>query len=160
MTTEVVVAAVLVVVGIVGIVVPVLPGLVLVAAGVAYWAVPRGDALGWTVLGVALAVIVVGTVVKYLVPGRRLRGAGVPGRSVALGAVLGVVGFFVVPVVGLLLGFVLGIYLAELARLRDNARAWPSTRGRWRRWAGASSSSWSPGCWRPECGSWASRWPD
>ena len=129
MTTEVVVAAVLVVVGIVGIVVPVLPGLVLVAAGVAVWAVPRGDALGWTVLGIAVAVIVVGSVVKYLVPGRKLRDAGVPGRSVALGAVLGIVGFFVVPVIGLFLGFVLGIYLAELARLRDNALAWLSTRG-------------------------------
>lgn len=128
-TPETVVAAVLIVVGIVGIVVPVLPGLVLVAAGVAVWAVPRADALGWTVLGVALAVLVVGSVVKYLVPGRRLRDAGVPGRSVALGAVLGIVGFFVVPVVGLFLGFVLGVYLAELARLRDRALAWPSTRG-------------------------------
>jgi NADH-quinone oxidoreductase subunit E len=34
--------------------------------------------------------------------------------------VLGIVGFFVVPVVGLLLGFVLGVYLAELARLGRN----------------------------------------
>ncbi|OJY52284.1 DUF456 domain-containing protein [Pseudonocardia sp. 73-21] len=129
MTTEILVAAVLIVVGIVGIVVPVLPGLVLVAAGVAFWAVPRNDALGWSVLGIALAVIVVGSVVKYLVPGRKLRDAGVPGRSIALGAVLGIVGFFVVPVIGLFLGFVLGIYLAELARLKDNALAWPSTRG-------------------------------
>ncbi len=129
MTTEILVAAVLIVVGIVGIVVPVLPGLVLVAAGVGVWAVPRGDALGWTVLGIALAVIVVGSVVKYLVPGRRLRDAGVPGRSVALGAVLGIVGFFVVPVIGLFLGFVLGTYLAELARLKDNALAGRSTRG-------------------------------
>jgi hypothetical protein len=29
--------------------------------------------------------------------------------------------------VGLFLGFVLGIYLAELARLREPAAAWPST---------------------------------
>jgi uncharacterized protein len=128
-TPEILIAAVLIVVGLVGIVVPVLPGLVLVAAGVAVWAIPRGDVLGWSVLGTALAVIVVGSVVKYLVPGRKLRDAGVPGRSVALGAVLGVVGFFVVPVVGLLLGFVLGVYLAELARLRTSALAWLSTRG-------------------------------
>ncbi len=44
-----------------------------------------------------------------------------------LGGLLGIVGFFVVPVIGLPLGFVLGIYLSELQRLgRD--RAWPATR--------------------------------
>jgi len=36
------------------------------------------------------------------------------------------VGFFVIPVVGLLVGFVAGIYLAELLRV-GRARAWPST---------------------------------
>ena len=41
---------------------------------------------------------------------------------------LGIVGFFVIPVVGLFLGFVLGIYLAELSRLKESALAWPSTR--------------------------------
>lgn len=128
MSVEILIAAVLIVVGIVGVVVPVLPGLVLVLAGIAVWAVPRGDALGWTVLGIAAAVVVLGSIAKYLLPGRRLRDSGVPGRTLAAGAVLGVVGFFVVPVVGLLLGFVLGVYLAELARLRDNALAWPSTR--------------------------------
>ncbi len=129
MTTEILVAAVLIVVGIVGVVVPVLPGLVLVVAGIAFWAVPRGDALGWAVLGIAVAVVVAGSVVKYLVPGRKLRDAGVPGRSIALGAVLGVVGFFVIPVVGLFIGFVLGIYVAELARLKERPPAWSSTRG-------------------------------
>jgi hypothetical protein len=31
-------------------------------------------------------------------------------------------------VLGLFLGFVLGVYLAELLRLREHALAWPSTR--------------------------------
>jgi uncharacterized protein YqgC (DUF456 family) len=128
MTTATVLAAVLVAVGIVGIVVPVLPGLILVLAGIAVWAVPRGDAVAWTVLGVAVAIVVIGSVAKYLLPGRRLRDSGVPGRTIAAGAVLGVVGFFVVPVVGLFLGFVLGVYLAELARLGRSGSAWPSTR--------------------------------
>jgi uncharacterized protein YqgC (DUF456 family) len=127
-TPETLVAALLIVVGIVGILLPVLPGLVLVLAGIAVWAVPRADAVGWTVLGIATAIVVLGSVAKYLLPGRRLRDSGVPGRTIAAGAVLGVVGFFVIPVVGLLLGFVLGVYLAELARLRDNQQAWPSTR--------------------------------
>lgn len=128
MAPETLIAALLVAVGIVGILLPVLPGLILVLAGIAVWAVPRGDAVAWTVLGVAVAIVVVGSVAKYLLPGRRLREAGVPGRTIALGGVLGVIGFFVIPVVGLLLGFVLGVYLAELARLGDRARAWPSTR--------------------------------
>lgn len=126
---ETLVAAVLVVVGIAGIVVPVLPGLTLIVAGIAVWAVPRGDALGWWVLGIAVAVVVLGSVAKYLLPGQRLRDSGVPGRTVAAGAVLGVVGFFVVPVVGLFLGFVLGVYAAERARLGGHEVAWPSTRG-------------------------------
>jgi uncharacterized protein len=125
---ETVIAALLIVVGIVGIVVPVLPGLILVLAGVAVWAIPRGDAVGWTVLGFATAIVVLGSVAKYLLPGRRLRDSGVPGRTIAAGAVLGVVGFFLIPVVGLFLGFVLGIYLAELVRLRGSEQAWLSTR--------------------------------
>ncbi len=120
-------AALLVVVGLVGVVVPVLPGLVLVVGGIGLWAVPRNDAVGWTVLGVAVAVVALGTVAKYALPGARMRAAGVPGRTLLAGGVLGVVGFFAVPVVGLVLGFVLGVYLAERARL-GRAGAWPSTR--------------------------------
>jgi ABC-type Fe3+ transport system permease subunit len=37
-----------------------------------------------------------------------------------------VVGFFVIPVVGLFVGFVAGVYLAELRRV-GSPRAWPST---------------------------------
>jgi uncharacterized protein YqgC (DUF456 family) len=123
-----VLAAVLIAVGIVGIALPVLPGLVLVVAGVAVWAVPRGDAVAWTVLGIVVAIVVIGSVVKYVVPGRALRDSGVPGRTIAAGAVLGVIGFFVIPVLGLFIGFVLGVYLAELARLGGHEAAWPSTR--------------------------------
>jgi uncharacterized protein len=122
------IAALLVVVGIVGILLPVLPGLLLVLAGIAVWAVPRGDAVGWSVLVVAAGIVVVGSVAKYLLPGRRMRESGVPGRTLAAGGVLGVVGFFVVPVAGLFVGFVLGVYLAELARSDGREQAWRSTR--------------------------------
>jgi uncharacterized protein YqgC (DUF456 family) len=126
--SETLVAALLVVVGVVGVLVPVLPGLVLVLVGIAVWAVPRGDAVGWTVLGVAVGIAALGSLAKYLLPGAKMRTAGVPGRTLLAGGILGIVGFFVVPVVGLLLGFVLGVYLAELARLGNHAAAWPSTR--------------------------------
>ncbi len=115
---ETLVAGALIALGIVGVLVPVLPGLLLVLVGVAVWAVPRNDHIGWIVLGAAVLIVVLGSVAKYLVPGRRLRDAGVPTSTLALGGVLGVIGFFVIPVVGLFVGFVLGIYASELGRLR------------------------------------------
>jgi len=123
--TEVLLALV-VAVGLVGILVPLLPGSVLVVAAVLLWAVAQGGATAWLVAAVSSAVIVAGAVVKYVVPTRRLQGAGIPARTQWAGVGLGIVGFFVVPVVGMPLGFVLGIYLAELARV-GSGRAWPAT---------------------------------
>jgi uncharacterized protein YqgC (DUF456 family) len=79
------------------------------------------------VLGVVTAVLGAGTLVKYLWPARRMKAADVSGRTLAAGAVFGVIGFFVIPVAGLLIGFVLGVFLAELAQRRDRRRAWAST---------------------------------
>ena len=115
--------------GMVGIFVPAVPGLVLCWAGVAFWAfLGDGGAARWAVLAVATVLAVAGTVVKYVVPGRHLKRAGVSNWSLAAGSGLGVVGFFVVPVVGLAAGFVLGIWLAEQMRLRDGPAAWQSTK--------------------------------
>jgi uncharacterized protein len=127
-TTVNLIAGVAMAVGVLGVLMPVLPGLLLCWAAVLLWAL-LGDAGGmrWAILAVATVIAVGGTVVKYLWPGRRLKSTGVPTSSLIAGGLLGVVGFFVVPVVGLVLGFVLGLFLAERARLGPGA-AWPSTR--------------------------------
>jgi uncharacterized protein YqgC (DUF456 family) len=123
-----VVVALLMLVGLVGIVVPVLPGLLLVWIGAAVWATERHDATGWLLLAVATVLALGGSALKYLLPGRRMRAQGVPGRTMVAGGLLGLVGFFVVPVVGLFLGFVLGVYLTERWRLGQHGDAWASTR--------------------------------
>lgn len=117
MTVVDLLALLAVAVGLVGILVPVLPGSVLILGAVLAWAIAVGEPAGWVVLGIVTALLVVGTVVKYAVPGRRMRSAGVPTKTMLLGAVVGVVGFFVIPVVGLPLGFMLGIYAAEVQRV-------------------------------------------
>jgi uncharacterized protein len=104
-------------VGLVGILVPLLPGSVLVVGAVLVWALAVSRPVGWAVLGVVVALVGLGVVVKYAVPGRRLAARGVPGRSLLAGGAAGVVGFFVLPVVGLPLGFVGGVYLAERLRV-------------------------------------------
>jgi uncharacterized protein len=124
----VLIAAILIVAGILGVVIPVLPGLILCWLGVLIWALLT-DAGGakWLVLALSTGIALAGTLIKYLWPGRRLKDSGVPNWSLVAGGVLGVIGFFVVPVVGLVLGFVLGIWGAERARLGPG-QAWPSTR--------------------------------
>jgi uncharacterized protein YqgC (DUF456 family) len=119
--------ALAILVGLVGIVVPVLPGTLLILAAVLIWATEDGSGTAWTVCAIATTLLVVGAVVKYTIPGRRLKATGVPHRSIILGGLLGIVGFFVVPVVGLFLGFVCGVYLSEQQRLGKQL-AWPSTK--------------------------------
>jgi uncharacterized protein len=114
-------------VGLAGIVVPVLPGSILILAAVLVWALEAASPAAWVVFSLATLLLVLGGIVKYAVPGRRLRLDGVPNRTLVAGAALGAVGFFVIPVVGLVVGFVLGVYLAEVQRV-GRRLAWPTTR--------------------------------
>ena len=126
-TTGLVLVAVAIAVGLAGILFPLLPGTLLIWAAIAVWAYLEHTTTAWVVLGVATAVLAAGILIKYLWPARRMKAADVSGRTLAAGAVLGIVGFFVIPVAGLLVGFVLGVYLAELVQRRDQRRAWAST---------------------------------
>lgn len=127
MTATELFVGVAVVVGLVGILVPVLPGSLLILAAVLVWALEVATPAAWVVFSVVTLLLALGAVVKYAVPGRRLKSDGVPNRTLLAGGAAGVVGFFVVPVVGLLLGFVLGVYLSEVQRVGRDL-AWPSTR--------------------------------
>lgn len=115
-------------VGLVGIVVAALPGLILVWGAVLVWALVEKTPVAWIVLAIATALLIFGQIGKYSVPGRRLREAGVPKRSMVIGGLFSIVGFFVIPVVGFIIGFVLGVYLSERHRLRSHEQAWPATR--------------------------------
>ena len=113
-TGGLVLVAVAIAIGLVGILVPLLPGTLLVWAAIAVWSFVEGDPESWLVLGIATALLGAGVLVKYLWPARRMRAADIGWRTLAAGAVFGVIGFFVVPV-------------AELAHRRDRRRAWAST---------------------------------
>lgn len=110
-----------------GCIVPVLPGGLIALAAIAVWAFVEREPAGWVALALAVVLVGAGQVLKYVWPGRRLSAQGVPSTSVVIGGLLGIVGFFVVPVVGLPVGFVVGIFVSELARTRTAATAWPST---------------------------------
>jgi len=127
MTGLEVLVALAIAVGLVGVILPVLPGSLLVLGAVLVWAIDVGSTTGWIVFAVAALFIALGNIVKYVVPGRRLKENEIPNSTLVLGGVLGIVGFFVIPVIGLVVGFVLGVYLAELNRVGVDL-AWPATK--------------------------------
>jgi uncharacterized protein len=124
--TELLVGAAMLI-GTVGIVVPVLPGLFLVWAATLLWAIEVHSTAGWVVFAIATLLYAAGLVAQYLLPGRRMKRAGVDSRFVAVALVVAVIGFFVIPVVGAAIGFVATIFLLELAKHRSTEVAWRAT---------------------------------
>ena len=122
------VTGVLLFAGIVGIVVPVVPGLLLTVGATALWAVEHPDPRAWWVFWIAVGLYAVGVVTQYLIPGRRMRQHGIGTGTMLVAVVVAIIGFFVVPVVGAIAGFVLGIYGVEFARSKTSAAAWASTK--------------------------------
>ena len=113
-------------IGLIGILLPAVPGALLVLAAILVWASEVATSTSWLIFGVATVCIAVSQVVKFTVPGRRMVDAGVPRRSLVAGALAGIVGFFVIPVAGLVIGFVVAVYAAERHRLGTRSAAWSS----------------------------------
>ena len=122
-----VITGVLLVIGALGTIFPILPGSILVIIGLLIWAIVIGGPVGWTVFGIGLLLRGSGMAASALLTGKRLKQREIPNRSILTGAVVGIVGAFVIPVVGLLLGFVLGLYASEWYRLRDPKQAWDAS---------------------------------
>lgn len=122
MNTDVVVSVVtgiLVLIGLAGIVVPILPGSITIIVGLLVWAFFVGGPVGWVVFAVGTLLCLTGMLGTYVLTGRVLKREKVPNRSVVVGLVVGVVGMFLVPVVGLPLGFALGLFAAEYLRVGE-----------------------------------------
>ena len=110
-------------IGLLGIVFPVLPGGIIVGLAIGVWAFVVGG-WAWAFFAAAAIVIAAAEVIKYYVAGRTLKSAGVPNVTVVVGGIVGIIGFFVVPVVGLILGFILGAMVSELVRGWSFEQAW------------------------------------
>ncbi|MET1066151.1 MAG: DUF456 domain-containing protein [Arthrobacter sp.] len=106
-------------VGVAGTVIPVLPGSILIGLSLLAWAVWGGaGTTGWVVFAIGLVFVVAGMAAGAVLTGRKLKQHSIPGRSVMAGLVFGVIGMFIIPVVGLFVGFAVGLLLSELLRTR------------------------------------------
>ena len=114
-----IITGLLLIVGVVGIVVPVLPGSITILGGLLLWAIVVGGPTGWVVFAVGGLLLLAGMAATYVLTGRTLKRHRIPNRSVIIGLVAGIVGMFLLPGFGLLIGFVVGLFVAEYLRVRD-----------------------------------------
>ena len=116
-------------VGIIGTIIPLLPGLPVVWAAALVYGVLEGFGLvGWICFAVITAVAIGGMIAGFVVPQRQVQGGGAPFSTTVVGIIGAVIGFFVIPVVGIVIGAVVGVLLAEKVRTRDWSQAWASTK--------------------------------
>ena len=111
--------AVLIVIGCVGIVVPVLPGSITALIGLIIWAFVVRAPEGWVVLALGGTLLLAGISASLVLTGSKLKRRAIPNRTLLFGVVGAVIGMFVIPVVGLFIGFVVGLLLSETVRNKD-----------------------------------------
>ena len=117
-------------VGLIGIVLPVIPGtIVILVAAVIYALIDGFQAVGWPTLVVLglLTVVAVTADLWATSVGAKVGGASI--WSILAGLVGGLVGFLVLNLLGAILGAVLGVLLTEAIRVGDLGKAFKAGGG-------------------------------
>lgn len=128
-TLLVVLVAIVMVIGVAGTVLPILPGLWLIwAAALAYGLFAGFGIGGWATMALITGLAAAGTASAVYLPQRKAASIGVPWWGQVVALVCAVAGFFIVPVIGAPLGFVVGILLVTLIRERQFQDALEATR--------------------------------
>lgn len=121
------VACLLCLIGVAGIIVPVLPGSLSIVVGLLVWAIWGSAPLPWLWFGIGAAFAVAGMTASTLITGRNLSKRGIPNWPVVVSLLVAVVVGFIIPAFGLVIGFVGCLLLIELARVRNLRKAWSTS---------------------------------
>lgn len=113
-------------IGLVGTIVPILPGILLMWAGVVVY----GFLVGFDTLGIVITIAVtlisaLAFALGLIVPKRAADEAGAARSSQWAAAIGAVIGFFVIPIVGVVVGALVGIALSEY----NSKGSWELARG-------------------------------
>lgn len=123
-TVVLIITFVIMFVGVLGTILPVLPGTVLILLGALFYAVVEGfQSVGWLTLVVLGLLTVVATTADIWAGGLGARAGGASGWSLLVGMLGGLVGLIFFSLPGAILGTVLGVLIGELIRVRDWRRA-------------------------------------
>jgi uncharacterized protein YqgC (DUF456 family) len=117
-------------VGLIGMVLPIYPGVTIIWAAVLLHGLVTGFAtLEIWVLVIITLLMIAGTLVDNLLMGGKARQAGASWISIGGALLGGLIGTFAFPPLGGIVAAPALLFLLEYARLRDSAEAWVITKG-------------------------------
>lgn len=117
-------------IGLVGLVVPVFPGLLVMwLAALGYGLVARFETLGIIIFIILTVLMLVGSTVDNLIMGAGARKGGAAWLSIGVALAAGVIFTFIFPPIGGIIAAPLAVLLLEYYRLRDWQKAWQAFRG-------------------------------
>ncbi|MDZ7843327.1 MAG: DUF456 domain-containing protein [Anaerolineales bacterium] len=115
--------------GLVGMVIPVYPGVVIIWAAALVHGLVTGFAFLETWVLVLLTLLMIaGTLVDNVLMGGKARKSGASWLAIALALVSGLAGTFLFPPFGGIIASPLVLFILEVIRHRDSAMAWKTTR--------------------------------
>jgi uncharacterized protein YqgC (DUF456 family) len=120
-------------VGWIGVLVPVFPGLLIMWLATLFYALVENGAgrmswLGWALFGLITLLMLLGNIIDNIIITRKMRGRSIPWSSIALAFLAGLIGsLFLTPVVGLLVA-PLTLFAVESIRLHSRKLGFASAR--------------------------------
>ena len=111
-------------IGLLGTFVPFLPGITLIwATGFAWVILDGGGWLRWLLFVFMTVLFIIAHVASIRIPVKKVATLQTPRGTIFVASICGVIGFFVIPVLGLPIGFAIGIFLWNLIHTREFHRA-------------------------------------
>lgn len=121
---------VIMMVGLLGLIVPIFPGIVVIWLAVLGYGVVTGfGTLGWVIFALITLIMLTGTTIDNVLMNARAHQEGASCLTLVVGMVAGVLGTIFFPPFGGLIAAPLVVFLIEFLRLRDLDKAFASLRG-------------------------------
>ena len=115
--------------GLLSLIIPIMPGLTIIwVAGLVYGIISGFDWLSAVLFLFMTTLMIIGNISDNLFMGGSARYSGASWLSIGVALIAGIAGSILFPPIGGLLAALIGIFIVELARLKDLKHAWNSLR--------------------------------
>lgn len=115
--------------GLFGLIIPILPGLVIIWVPALVYGILTG--FNWTsgiLFAVMTILMVAGSLIDNVIMGAKARQQGASWIAIAVALALGIIGSLAFPPIGGIVAALLGLFVVEILRLKDYKQALESTR--------------------------------